>query len=159
VAESVFGPESSWWRKTLFDFQYAADLQIGLEEDALDRAAGAGFRAHQEFLRAQEGAHVEPFEPASTLSVISAAMADRGSKGDAKRLQLELAGGRSLTVCAGTTKYLPKHGLETWVQGCGLVFPNTARADGGRRSYWLRWCPQHEARKHPERTLLPAHLR
>lgn len=120
----------------------------------------AGFRAHQELLRRCDGDHAEPFEPSFTLAHVTAAMTDRhGSKGQAKQLQLLLADGRPLTVCSGTGKYLPKHRVETMVQGCGLVFPDTTRAEGGGRSYWLRWCPDHQARKHPERTLLPAHLR
>jgi hypothetical protein len=160
TADSVFGSESVWWREILFDYQYADDLEVDPGQEDIRRAAVAGFRAHQELLRSREGDQVEPFEFAFTLAIITAAMtALTGSKGAAKRLQLELAAGRPLTVCSGTTKYLPKHGVETMVPGCGLVFPDTARAEGGRRSYWLRWCSNHQARKHPERTLLPAHLR
>jgi hypothetical protein len=160
TADSVFSSESVWWREILFDFQYADDLEVELDQEHLRRAAIAGFRAHQELLRSREGDHVEPFEFAFTLAIVTAAMADcTGSKGAAKRLQLELAAGRPLTVCSGTTKYLPKHGVETMVPGCGLVFPDSTRAHGGRRSYWLRWCHNHQARLHPERTLLPAHLR
>jgi hypothetical protein len=131
-----------------------------LDQARLERAATAGFLAHQKLLRSREGEHVEPFEFEFTLAIVTAAMAEyNGSKGAAKRLQVELAGGRPLTVCSGTTKYLPKHGVETMVPGCGLVFADTTRAKGGGRSYWLRWCREHQARRHPERTLLPTHLR
>jgi hypothetical protein len=160
TTDSVYGPESAWWREILFDFQHAPDLERTLGPEELQQAAIAGFCAHQELLRRREGDHIELFEPAFTLAVVTAAMVDRhGSKGQAKRLQLDLADGRPLTVCSGTGKYLPKHGVETMVPGCGLVFPDTTRAAGGGRSYWLRWCEDHHARKHPERTLLPAHLR
>jgi hypothetical protein len=160
TTDSVFGSDSTWWREVLFDYQHIDFLEIELTQDRLEQAATAGFRAHQELLRRSEGECVEPFEFASTLAILTAAMADRsGSKGQAKRLQLDLADGRPLTVCSGTGKYLPKHGVTTMVPGCGLVFPDTTRAAGGHRSYWLRWCPDHQARKHPERTLLPAHLR
>jgi hypothetical protein len=160
TTDSIFGPESAWWREILFEFQHSLDLEAALGPQELQQAAIAGFCAHQKLLRGCEGDHIEPFEPAFTLTLVTAAMADRhGSKGQAKRLQLELADGRPLTVCSGTGKYLPKHGVETMVPGCGLVFTDTTRAEGGRRSYWLRWCLDHQARKHPERTLLPAHLR
>lgn len=156
--QSAFGRESAWWREILFDFQFADELGGRPDPQELERAAIAGFCAHQELLKSHEGEYVQPIEPARTLSILTAAMTDRsGKKGEAKRLQLELACGRPLTVCSGSGKY--RHGVETFALGCGLVFPDTTRAARGSH-YWLRWCPEHDAHgKHPERKLLPAHLR
>ncbi len=83
------------------------------------------------------------------------ALIDHGTKGFAKREQLELTDGRPLGICTGggEPKLVPTdwRRLQVWPSGCYFVFEEATNISGRK---WPRLCPDCQPRnghRNPDR--------
>jgi hypothetical protein len=122
------------WRTVMFDWSIGTDV----DRESLRIAAERGWVELQDLYRANTVIKGEMFwqirnEARYLRSAMTHVCIDKGA---AKRRQLELTPD-PLTFCTGTAR--------VWKRACGRVFADTTHASGGGRTYWLSWCPDHQA--------------
>jgi hypothetical protein len=133
---------SPWWRDVMFGWSIGADV----DTETLRTAAEHGWSELQELYKTTSTLEAEMFwQIRNEADHLCRAMTHicRNNQGAAKRWQLELTP-KPRTFCRGTPLGglpKPQKPLKPWRLGCGRVFDDTERASGGRRSYWLAWCP------------------
>jgi hypothetical protein len=130
----------------MFDWSIRADV----DTETLRTAAEQGWSDLQELYRTTTVLEGDVFwQIRNEADYVRRAMIRvcRGNQGASKRWQLDLTP-KPLTFCRGTPLGglpKPQTPLKPWRLGCGRVFDDTERDHGGRRSYWLAWCPDCKA--------------